>query len=114
MDLGSAENVIDKDRDCENTHRRRISLIPTLQISPLPVRLTLHPTLPFVRLFTIQKTHILVPFHGRQTANHQPAKHQDRKRPGTVRFLFLKEDRCSIRNEHVCDSDAERSKSEGY
>lgn len=79
----------------------------------MPTRLTLHPPLPLVRLFTIQETHILVPLHGRQASNHQPAKHQDRKRPGIVRFLFLEENGRSVRNEHVCDGDTERGERKG-
>lgn len=111
MDFGSTEDVVDQNR---NYGTRECNELYAMEgVSESVLQLTLHPSLPFIRLFTVQEAHILVPLHRRQTSNDQPAKHQDRKSPRVVRFLFLEEDGRTVRDKHVRDGDTECGECEG-
>jgi hypothetical protein len=72
--------------------------------------LTLHPSFPLIRLFSVQESHILVSPDGRGEPNCERNENQRGKRPYVVLFLFFQEHARSIGQEEVEDGASEDGK----
>lgn len=61
------------------------------------ISLTLHPTLPFIRLFSVQEAEVFVCALDCHEADDEPATSKEGKNPGVVILLFFRPETSSIR-----------------